>query len=129
METVQLIAALFGVGGVGSIALVLVQGLMRHMDGSAGREQTRSADAIAQRDDAWARMTELEERSRLAIEEAEKDARIARREADGALSVSRRVKEYASRLRGILHENGIEPPPWPVTACPTPPDTYSDDQT
>lgn len=107
----QFIAALFGAGGVGSIVLVLINGLLKHLDGSAGREQRKSADAIAQRDQAWARMTELES-----------EVAAARRDMDAAHRMTRLVKEYASLLRGLMHEHGLKPPPWPTTTCPDPDD-------
>lgn len=95
MDSAQLIAALFGAGGLGAVVLALVNGLIKWLSGASGRERARNTDLVSQRTKA--------------VEERDKATAARDREA-----VKRRlVEEYASTLRRQLIENGLTPSGWP----------------
>lgn len=95
MDTSQLLVTVLGAGGGGAALLALINGLIKWLSGSSARERQRNTDIVAQRRKA------IEER-----QEAEDDRDTADRK--------RRISdEYASSLRRLLLENGIQPPPWP----------------
>lgn len=101
MDTAQLLVTILGAGGGGAALLALINGLLKWLNGSAGRERDKNTDLIAQR--------------RKAIEEREAAER-ARDEADGD---RRAAYEYASQLRRQLIEAGLVPvemkPEAPIT--------------
>ena len=98
MDGTQAVVALLGAGGLGAALLALVNGLIKWLNGSYGRQRSRSADLVVQRNDAYARAVEAEER------------------AEGEALHRRRLAEYASELRRLLIEAGHDPrdlPPFP----------------
>ena len=103
----QVIAAIIGAGGLSSIAPILLRGIRDWRDGTHDREAREAADLISQRDDAVKR-----ERAERARADAERDR------ADHEARRARVIREYASRLRGMLVEQCSMPPdrlpPWPT---------------
>ncbi len=88
--------------GVGALLKELVAGSIRHLSGRSERERTHHADALLQRDQAWAeRNVEWERADR------------AERREDHARLCLRLVQEYASLLRRELTSLGAELPDWP----------------
>jgi hypothetical protein len=91
VDTAQLLVTILGAGGGGAALLALINGLLKWLNGSAGRERDKNTDLIAQR--------------RKAVEERE-TAERAREEAD----IDRRnAYEYVSLLRRQLIEAGLDP--------------------
>lgn len=84
MDTAQIVITVLGAGTGGAILTSLVNGLMKWMSGSAGRERIRNADMQVQRNEAWA------------------DAERERARADRADRNQRRVLTYAARLERML---------------------------
>lgn len=95
MDGTQALVAVLGAGGLGAALLALVNGLVKWLNGSYGRQRAKSADLVKQRDDAYARAQRAEDRA------DEADAR-----ADREALERRRMSEYASELRRILIESG-----------------------
>ena len=95
MDTAQLLVTVLGAGGGGAVLLALINGLIKWLSGSSGRERAKNTDLISQRRNAI-----------LDRDEAEKD----RDEAD---KKRRAADEYASSLRRQLIENGLTPGAWP----------------
>lgn len=92
--------------GAGTLLSTLASGAMRHLSGHSERERARNADALSQRDQAWAERNA--ERAR---------ADLAESEARGAWTCARIYQEYASLLRRMLIEGGTpvgDIPPFPV---------------
>jgi hypothetical protein len=96
MDPAQLLVALLGAGGGGAVLVALVNGLVKWLTGSAGRERSKNTDLLSQRNAA------VQERD------------IANRERDAADTKRRMTAEYASELRRALIEKGIEPDEWPT---------------
>ena len=100
-----LLYLLGGGGGLGLLALIvktIVDLIKGHRDGQVARD----ADMKLQRDTAWKeRDDERAERIRL---ERVLSAVVACERRN-----SRRVLDYASKLRRLLSEMGVEPPPEP----------------
>lgn len=96
METSQVLVTVLGAGGGGAALLALINGLIKWLSGSSARERQKNTDLVSQRRNA------IEER-----DEAMKDRDVS--------DVNRRLtEEYASTLRRMLLENGIQPDPWPT---------------
>lgn len=111
MDSSQWWATVFGVGGIGAILLTGVKGLMDWLNGKHGREKARNRDVLDQRNDAWAERDRERER-------ADKERARADREA----TRKRQISEYASTLRSMLIELGVDHkdlPPWPEDFRPT----------
>lgn len=86
MDTAQIIIAILGAGTVGTILTSIVNGLVKYVTGSAGRERTRNADMRTQRNEAW--------------QDAERERNRADREARNRGIIS----EAFSRARRMLIE-------------------------
>lgn len=100
MDTAQFVATIMGAGGGGAVLLVLVNGLIKWLSGAAGRERQNN--------------TSLEKQRRDAV----RDRELADTRADISDKHKRDAYEYASVLRRLLREAGVEPPDWPETANP-----------
>ena len=97
-NTVVLIAAILGSGGVGAVITAIAQSIRLARKGVSGREAERHTDIIAQRDIAWVRAKVAEEAMDLAEARAERE-RVYRIE----------WMEHATRLRIQLIMAEIEP--------------------
>lgn len=100
MDTAQIVMTLLGAGTLGAILTSIVNGTIKHVSGTAGRERTRNADMRTQRNEAWA--------------DAERE-RDARERADRNKG---RALDYAAQCRRKLIEaqcvDAAEIPPWPT---------------
>ena len=96
MDTAQVVVTVLGAGGGGAVLLAMINGLVKWLSGSSGRERERNTNLISQR--------------RSAIEERDE----AERERDEADKKRRITDEYASSLRRQLIENGLTPGEWPL---------------
>jgi hypothetical protein len=104
-STQQLLIAVFGVVGSSGALVVLVNGVVKYFNGTAGRERIRNMGMKEQRNEAWA--------------EAKRSDARADREAHNR----RLLEEYASQLRRDCTEHGVtdvELRPWPVLKKPPP---------
>lgn len=97
MDTAQLITTILTAGGGGAALLALINGLIKWLSGQARRERERNTDLLAQRIKA------VEDRDQ------------AERERDAAEKQKRVAYEYASKLRRLLNEHGIDYPDWPAS--------------
>lgn len=98
MTTGQILLAILGAGTGGAALMALVNGCIKWLNGSAGRERTRNADLRTQRNEAW------------------NDAERERARADREARNRNRVADYASGRRRDLIEHGVDPadiPDWP----------------
>lgn len=105
MDTTQLIVTLVGAGGGGAALLALINGGIKYLSGSAGRERIRNTTLKDQRNEAWADAEKERDR-------ADKEQARADREARNR----RLTEEYASQLRRDCTEHGMTPQelrPWP----------------
>lgn len=106
MDSTQLLVTLIGAGGGGAALLALINGLIKWISGSAGRERIRNTTLKDQRNEAWADAEK--ERDRADREQARADREARNR---------RLTQEYASELRRDCTEHGMqahELRPWPV---------------
>lgn len=99
MDTAQIVMTLLGAGTLGAILTSIVNGTIKHMSGTAGRERIRNADMRTQRNEAWA------------------DAERERGRADRADRNKGRALEYAAHCRRQLIEaqcvEAADIRPWP----------------
>lgn len=96
MQIPDWVAPLFGTGGFG---VMLAKAIADWWSGRAQDEKDRNKSALA----------EIQAyNDRMAVEAVANDAR-----ADDEAKQRRITQEYASKLRRILSEHGVEPPPWP----------------
>lgn len=105
---------LLGAGTGGAVLLKLVEGAIDLLRGRSAKTAAEHADAIVQRDHAWAELTRRQEEARQDEARHDEDARVMRAEVGHAHARARLFAEYASRLRRILIEEGLTPPEWPV---------------
>lgn len=106
MDTGQLLITIFGAGTGGAAALALVNGVIKWLNGSAGRERAHNADLRTQRNEAWGDAET--ERARASNEQARADMEARNRN---------RIADYAAALRRDCMEHGMTPDeirPWPV---------------
>lgn len=96
INLVALLVAVIGAGGVGAAIREIVSVITKVRDGVAAKESTRKHDLVTQRDKALER------------------AAAAERDRDGQARKRRITEEYASQLRRILIELGVDPPTWPI---------------
>ena len=116
MDGTQLAVALLGSGGAGAVLVALVNGLWKWLNGSYGRQRSRNADLVKQRNDAYERARLADERADAAEARFDLDLDKARRELETESRYRRRLAEYASDLRRLAIEGGTEPsalPPFP----------------
>lgn len=92
----QQIVTLMTAGGGGAALLALITGLTKWLSGASARELEKNTNLVAQR--------------RAAIKERD-EADAERDEADRKRRIS---NEYASKLRRIMFEHGLEVPDWPI---------------
>jgi hypothetical protein len=107
MDTAQVIVTLLGGGGGAAVVIALINGILKQLSGSAGRERERNTSLSEQRVKA------IEERDKAY---KDRDDAVAEATADRDLEATKRRKteEYASVLRRQLNEAGIVPEPWPA---------------
>lgn len=100
---VPILVALLGSGGLGGVAIAIINNIKLHKSGVASKEDQRREDLVKQRDEAiqQARIAEADQRA----EEARADAERARRI---------RSEEEVARLRIQLILAGKDPGPSPV---------------
>lgn len=137
----QIWAAVLSSTGLFAFLTVVVTGVGKHVNGTAGRERIRNTGLKQQRDEAWALVREERLRSQEAKTNAEKAVTEAKAEADKAVreerdradhaderadveAFNRRLtEEYASQLRRDCTEHGMtdrELRPWPTLRKPPP---------
>ncbi|MET3349655.1 UNVERIFIED_ORG: hypothetical protein ABID57_001327 [Arthrobacter sp. UYEF1] len=116
-STQQIWAAVLASTGLFTFLGVVANGVIKHVNGTAGRERIRNTGLKQQRDEAWAL---LREERRLTKAERERgDESDAR--ADLEAHNRRLTEEYASQLRRDCTEHGMtdrELRPWPVLKKP-----------
>lgn len=95
LDPAQIIGLVIGAGGLPVLIRSAVKGWREHRNGQHAVEKARNLSAMGQRDDAVAAKVRAE------------------RERDAADRRRRQVAEYASELRRLLIEGGVEPPPFP----------------
>lgn len=103
MDSTQLLVAGFGVLGSSGALVIIVNGVVKYFNGTAGRERARNATMKEQRNEAWA------------------DAERERARADLEAYNRRVTEEYASQLRRDCTEHGVtdrELRPWPTLKKP-----------
>lgn len=106
---VALIVGLLGSGGLGGVAIAIINNIKLHKQGAAGNEDQRREDLVKQRDEALlqAKIAEDEQRA----EEVRADAERARRI---------QWEEEAARLRIKLILAGQDPGKSPPPDAPNP---------
>lgn len=105
MDTAQLLVTGFGVLGSSGALVVIVNGIVKYFNGTAGRQRIRNMGMKEQRNEAWA------------------DAERERDRADREAYNRRLTEEYASQLRRDCTEHGVsdrELRPWPELKKPPP---------
>ncbi|QDG88875.1 hypothetical protein [Pseudarthrobacter sp. NIBRBAC000502770] len=110
MDSAQTLVTIIGAGGGGAALVALINGLVKWLSGSAGRERIRNTSLRDQRNEAWADADK--ERARADREQARADREARNR---------RLTEEYASQLRRDCTEHGMtvkELRPWPVLEKP-----------
>lgn len=122
MSTSDILAIITALG-IGTAIPQLVGGVVKHLSGRFETERTLNADALQQRDSAWAHALSVERRCE--AREVEAWARVERAEetADREAAARRRIQEYASLLRSTMVECcglcASDLPSWPdVHGCP-----------
>jgi len=131
----QIWAAVLSSAGLFTFLGVVANGVIKHVNGTAGRERIRNTGLKQQRDEAWALVREERKLSQEAKAAADKAVREAQTAADGAVkeerdradaadaradieAFNRRLtEEYASQLRRDCTEHGVtdkELRPWPA---------------
>jgi hypothetical protein len=106
----QIWAAVLSSAGLFTFLGVVANGVIKHVNGTAGRERVRNTGLKQQRDEAWALLREERVRA------DESDAR-----ADLEAHNRRLTEEYASQLRRDCTEHGVtdkELRPWPALRKP-----------
>lgn len=115
----QLWAAVLTSAGLFSFLGVVATGVIKHVNGTAGRERIRNTGLKQQRDEAWALV-----RTERARGDRERDrADLADERADVEAHNRRLTEEYASQLRRDCTEHGMtdrELRPWPALRKPPP---------
>lgn len=118
-STQQIWAAVLSSAGLFTFLGVVANGVIKHVNGTAGRERVRNAGLKQQRDEAWALV-----RTERARGDAERDrADQADERADLEAHNRRITEEYASQLRRDCTEHGMpdrELRPWPPLKKPPP---------
>jgi hypothetical protein len=112
MTTGQVLIAILGAGTGGAALMALINGIIKWLNGSAGRERARNADLRTQRNEAWKDAEAERGRADTAQARADREARNRNRVAD-----------YAAGLRRDCMEHGMNPSelrPWPALE-PEPP--------
>ncbi|WGM21874.1 hypothetical protein QEH68_06785 [Paenarthrobacter sp. OM7] len=112
MDSTQLLVTLIGAGGGGAALLALINGLIKYLSGSAGRERIRNTTLKDQRNEAWAER----DKAWKEVAEERKRADLSDARADREARNRRRTEEYASQLRRDCTEHGMaaeELRPWP----------------
>lgn len=113
----QIWAAVLSSAGLFSFLGVVANGILKHRNGTAGRERIRNTGLKQQRDEAWAL---LREERKLAKEERDRADKADER-ADLEAHNRRITEEYASQLRRDCTEHGMtdrELRPWPQLKKP-----------
>jgi hypothetical protein len=116
-STQQIWAAVLASTGLFSFLGLVANGIIKHVNGTAGRERVRNTGLKQQRDEAWALVRT--ERARGDSERDRADEADAR--ADLEALNRRRIQEYASELRRDCTAHGVtdkELRPWPVLKKP-----------
>lgn len=114
-DTPSLVLWFLGAGTGGAVILKLIEGALTLMRGRAERATTGHADAIAQRDHAWAELARRTAEASDAEHHYEEEVRTLRADANAAHLRARLIAEYASALRRLLIEAGVdEVPEWPA---------------
>ncbi|MDN4646462.1 hypothetical protein [Arthrobacter sp. PsM3] len=111
-STQQIWAAVLASSGLFAFLGVVANGVLKHVDGTAGREKVRNTGLKQQRDEAWALV-----RTERARGDSERDrADLSDERADIEAFNRRLTEEYASQLRRDCTEHGMqdrELRPWP----------------
>lgn len=105
MDSTQLLITIVTTLGTSGALTILITGIVKYFNGSAGRERIRNTTLKDQRNEAWADAEK--ERSRADREQARADREARNR---------RLTEEYASQLRRDCTEHGMTPQelrPWP----------------
>lgn len=113
----QIWAAVLSSAGLFTFLGVVANGVIKHVNGTAGRERVRNTGLKQQRDEAWALLRE--ERKLTQGERVRADESDAR--ADLEAHNRRLTEEYASQLRRDCTEHGVtdkELRPWPALRKP-----------
>lgn len=116
-STQQIWAAVLASTGLFTFLGVVANGVIKHVNGTAGRERIRNTGLKQQRDEAWALVRE--ERKLTKEERDRADASDAR--ADLEAFNRRLTEEYASQLRRDCTEHGMtndDLRPWPPLKKP-----------
>jgi hypothetical protein len=106
----QIWAAVLSSAGLFTFLGIVANGVIKHVNGTAGRERIRNTGLKQQRDEAWALVREERDRA------DEADTR-----ADLEAHNRRLIMEYASALRRDCTEHGMEDRelrPWPTLKKP-----------
>jgi DNA-binding helix-hairpin-helix protein with protein kinase domain len=140
-STQQIWATVLSSAGLFTFLGVVANGVIKHVNGTAGRERVRNTGLKQQRDEAWALVREERLRSQEAKTSAEKAVTEAKAQADKAVREERDradhaderadveahnrrlTEEYASQLRRDCTEHGMtdrELRPWPTLRKPPP---------
>lgn len=116
-STQQIWAAVLASTGLFTFLGVVANGVIKHVNGTAGRERIRNTGLKQQRDEAWALVRE--ERKLTKEERDRADASDARADVE---AYNRRItEEYASQLRRDCTEHGMtndDLRPWPLLKKP-----------
>ena len=113
----QIWAAVLSSAGLFTFLGVVANGVIKHVNGTAGRERIRNTGLKQQRDEAWAL---LREERKLTKEERER-ADASDNRADLEAHNRRLTEEYASQLRRDCTEHGVTDKalrPWPTLKKP-----------
>ena len=105
MDKLQPWIAVMTALSAGAVLQELVRGIVKWINGAAGRERGRNANLVKQRDDAYARAAAAEKAADEADARADAEAR------------KRLLEEYASSLRRDCMDHGVRPDelrPWPT---------------
>lgn len=135
MDSTQTIwAAVLSSAGLFTFLGIIANGVIKHADGTAGREKIRNTGLKQQRDEAWALAREERARTEAAKAAADQVVKDTKAAADAAIkeerdradhadaradveAFNRRLtEEYASQLRRDCTEHGVtarELRPWP----------------
>lgn len=109
-STQQIWATVLSSAGLFTFLGVVANGVIKHVNGTAGRERIRNTSLKQLKDEAWALLRE--ERKRADASDARADLEAYNR---------RLTEEYASQLRRDCTEHGVtdtELRPWPVLKKP-----------
>lgn len=113
----QIWAAVLSSAGLFTFLGVVANGVIKHVNGTAGRERIRNTGLKQQRDEAWALVRS--ERARGDSERDRADCSDARADIEAYNRCL--TEEYASQLRPDCTEHGVtdkELRPWPTLKKP-----------